>query len=212
MELRLEYYQCSKEAKRAVAIARAAALQGLYDELEGVSMKTAHREQAADDRREQKMVNGPSIFKITAQGRRNAMEITSPKFINDVNGYLLTENREICGRWKEYGEQFLNEGYPRTDFYNVDPHEDEIPDISIEEVKVACQQMKNNKAVGPDLLPSEVWKELGAVGFLLFSTRSCVEYLCPRTLELVSFYPFTREKVILEAAKIFEQSSSCVIP
>ena len=85
MELRNEYGDCNKEARRAVAKARAAALQGLYDELEDVSMKTAHREQAAQELRTQQMAAGPSIYKIAAQRRRNALEITSPKFINDAN-------------------------------------------------------------------------------------------------------------------------------
>ena len=30
--------------------------------------------------------------------------------------------------------------------------------------------MKNNKAVGPDQIPSEFWKEMGAVGFMFLVT------------------------------------------
>ena len=58
LELRDEYDDCIKEAKRAAAKARAAALQGLYDELENVSMKTAHREQAERRKRASHTRNG----------------------------------------------------------------------------------------------------------------------------------------------------------
>lgn len=72
-------------------------------------MKSAHREQAEEDRHEKPMTNGLSIYKITAQRRRDAQELTAPKFINDANGNLLTKDSEICNMWNEYGEQFLNE-------------------------------------------------------------------------------------------------------
>ena len=47
----------------------------------------------------------------------------------------------------------MNEEYPRTDFYDVEPNEEEILDITVEEVEAAVKQMKNNKAVGPDQIP-----------------------------------------------------------
>ena len=112
----------------------------------------------------------PSMHKVAVQRRRNALEITSLKFINDAHGNLLTRDGEICKRWKECGEQCLNEEYPRTDFYDLESHEEEIPGIKIEEVKSAVKQMKINKAVEPDQIPSELRKELVGVGFLFLVT------------------------------------------
>jgi len=40
----------------------------------------------------------------------------------------------------------------------------ECSHISKEEVKEALRKMKSGKAVGPDLIPVEVWKCLGEVG------------------------------------------------
>ena len=112
-----------------------AALHGLYDELEDVSMKTAHHEQATQERREQQMAAGLSIYKVATQCRRNALEMTSLNFMNDANGNRLVNDGDISNRWKKYSENFLNEEYPRTDFYDVEPHEEKTLDITIEEVE-----------------------------------------------------------------------------
>ena len=42
--------------------------------------------------------------------------------------------------------------------------ESEIEEVSVEEVRRALQKMKRGKAVGPDDIPAEAWKCLGAIG------------------------------------------------
>ena len=58
---------------------------GLYDELEDVSIMTAHRERAAQELRTQQMAAGPSIYKMAAQRRRNAFS----KGIKSVHPLVL---------------------------------------------------------------------------------------------------------------------------
>lgn len=159
-----EYKNRKKKAKRVIAKAQAVATEGFYNELEEVTMTSAYRDQAADERRDQMMIDGPSIYKIAAQRKRNAMEITSPKFVEDSNGNLLCKNEDICKRWKEYGEIDLNQAFPRIVYHEVEKHQEEVPDFTEEEISTAVKQMKKRKATGPDQIPAEFWVELNGVG------------------------------------------------
>ena len=42
--------------------------------------------------------------------------------------------------------------------------EDDITEITSEEIEMALRNMKNGKAAGPDNLPVKVWKSLGRTG------------------------------------------------
>ena len=42
----------------------------------------------------------------------------------------------------------------------------EVPPISIEEIRNQLAKMKGNKACDPDLIPIEVWKNMGEQGII----------------------------------------------
>lgn len=128
-----------------VARAQAAAKQDLYEELE-----------TSDD--------CARIFKIAAMRKNLAKGLTLPKYIENEQGRLLTQESDICSRWKEYTEHLLNEEFSRTSVKTKNPVFGPVELISLEEVEAAVQKMKKNKAVGPDGIPAGFWKKCGEVG------------------------------------------------
>jgi hypothetical protein len=143
--LKEKYIQAKKISARVVAKAQAVAKEHLYEELESS--------------------DGARIFKIAAMRRNQAKGLVSPKYIEDKQGRLLTQEMDICNRWKEYNHQLLNEEFPRNTSRTENPVSGPVEEISLGEVKDAVMKMKRNKAVGPDSIPSEFWKKCGEVGY-----------------------------------------------
>lgn len=139
------YKQRKKELAKMVAKAKAKAYESFYEDLESPER------------------NG-TIYRIAAQRRNNAKPVSAPKYINDAHGNLLTDERDIQCRWREYFDQLLNEEFPRNSTpLPVQPVPEETDEITIEGVAQAIKQMKRGKAVGPDEIPAELWKSYGSV-------------------------------------------------
>ena len=134
-----------KEAKRAVARARAEGMNDVYERLE-----------ASDG---QKM-----IYNMAKSRNRATKDLTHIRQIRDRNGRVLSREECIRARWKEHFEKLLNEENPRRISEEGTPVEGVVPDITREEVKRALGKMKNGKAAGPDSIPVEAWKALGEEG------------------------------------------------
>ena len=132
-------------SKRAVAQAKAIAMDKLYENLE-----TAEGQK--------------SIHKIAKSRDKSSKDLTHIRQIKDKNGRVLSKEESIIARWKEYFEKLLNEENPRRIIGDGNPNERIVRDISREEVKKALDKMKKGKAVGPDGIPAEVWKCLGGEG------------------------------------------------
>ena len=128
-----------------VVKAQTAAKQQFYEELESF--------------------DGSRIYKIAAMRRNQAKGVTSPKYIEDKEGRLLTQEKDICNRWKQYSHQLLNEEFPRSSSRTENPVSGPVEEISLGEVRDAVMKMKRNKAVGPDSIPSEFWKRCGEIGY-----------------------------------------------
>lgn len=138
--LKDDYHSKRKLAAKAVAQARAKACSSMYDDLE-----TPEGQQR--------------LFKIAAQRRNNAKAITAPKFIlHHTAGRLLTQDNEITEGWQSYFHKLLNEEFPRTEILTLPPVSGPVEAITYIEVKKAIDLMKGGKAVGPDEIPTELWK------------------------------------------------------
>ena len=68
----------------------------------------------------------------------------------------MNSESEILERWKGYFENLMNVENFRE--------KREISPITREEVERALSRMQNGKAVGPDEIPVEAWKNLGVCG------------------------------------------------
>ena len=142
---RVEYQRKKKEAKRAVAVARAEAASELYEELETVEG--------------QKKIYTKSKYRNKA-----TKDISHVKQMKDGSGAVLRDEERVKKRWKEYFENLLNEEYPREQHQNGTPNQGLTIGVTRAEVECALRKMKNNKATGPDEIPVEAWRALGVEG------------------------------------------------
>ena len=142
---RVEYQRKKKEAKRAVAVARAEAASELYEELETEEGQK-------------------KIYRIAKCRNKATKYISHVKQMKDGSGAVLRDEERVRGRWKEYSENLLNEEYPREQHQNGTPNQVLTIGVTSAEVESALKKMKNNKATGPDEIPVEAWRALGGEG------------------------------------------------
>ncbi|XP_012553288.1 uncharacterized protein LOC105843006 [Bombyx mori] len=104
----------------------------------------------------------------TNQARKFYQEIRSVKkayqpiaqFLEDEDGNLVTNIRELNVMWSQYFQNLLNCPPPTEDLDDnlQGPAEEEVEPLNFKEIKNAIMRLKNNKASGIDNLPSELWK------------------------------------------------------
>jgi hypothetical protein len=139
------YRMLKSTAKRTVATAKAAHYQDLYDQLD--------------------TPNGANkIYKLAHARDRTTQDLGHIVNIKDENGQLLHKPKDILRRWKDYFEKICNEEFPHPPIPAANTTAGPVPAITIEEVTTAISSMKSGKATGPDDIPVEVWKLLGAQG------------------------------------------------
>ena len=133
-------------AKKMVATAKATANEHLYEDLESVEGQK-------------------NVLRMARSRNRNSKDVYQTKLIKNEDGSVLIEDDKILKRWQEYFRKLMNEENPRElrEELQVEVHT-EMANITCSEVEKALKKMKNGKAVGPDNLPAEVWKILGAPG------------------------------------------------
>ncbi|XP_063529644.1 uncharacterized protein LOC134740918 [Cydia strobilella] len=122
-EDRLEYKSHKKIAKSAVAQSIAKSREDFYDKLEKADTEN-------------------TIYKIARQRYRSTLDIKTNKYIKDTQGKLLTANKDINGRWKEYYEQLMNEEFPSALMPYAPATQGPISYIAVEEVKKALTKMQ----------------------------------------------------------------------
>ncbi|KAL1446119.1 hypothetical protein WDU94_000032 [Cyamophila willieti] len=144
-DLRKAYKESKRNAKQAIAEAKDEAQSKLYEELE-------HPQ------------NALQIFKIAAQRREKSKSIRTPKYIEDKDGKLLTREKDICERWKEYYCELLNEENPRTIREHQAPTYGPIEEINESEVYIAIHLMRKGKAEKAfDRVPRDlIWEAIRA--------------------------------------------------
>ena len=135
----------NKEAKRAVARAKAQAWDQIYETLDtSGGMK--------------------DLYKIAKARDKATKDFTQIRQIKDDQGKVLLDEGKIKERWEIYFEKLLNEENPRMVFEDGVPNLGTTTMISREEVENALKKMKTGKATGPDGVPVEAWKCLGQEG------------------------------------------------
>ena len=81
--------------------------------------------------------------------------------VKDKEGNAIIGNEQQLDRWAEHFEELLNRPAPPNPPV-IHPAEDDLPincdRPAREEIKKAIQQLKNNKASGPDDIPAEALK------------------------------------------------------
>lgn len=141
------YRLAKKEAKVAVAIAKAGKFGDLYERLE---TKEGQNE----------------VFRLARQRERKHKDIEKVKCIRDEAGRVLMDEEEIKKRWEKYFCALLNEGIGAGGTISLNSERGvcgEVKEVGQEEVEKALRKMKKGKAVGPDGIPVEVWKCMGGV-------------------------------------------------
>ena len=139
------YRQVNKAAKKAVATAKALAMNELYEELETPEGES-------------------KTFRIAKARYKATKDFSHIKQIKNEHGIVLRDLDMIIERWKGYFDKLLNEDNPRSIFDDGVLNEGLTQGISRNEVKVAISRMKNGKATGMDGMPVDVWKCLGEEG------------------------------------------------
>ena len=108
------------------------------------------------------------VFQIPKQRDMTSKDVQAVKMMKDEHRRVITSEK-VKERWKEYFTKLLNEeNERRAREEQLDINQREVKEIRLYEVKDALKKMKNRKAVGPDNIPTEVWKYMGmaAVVFL----------------------------------------------
>ena len=98
--------------------------------------------------------NGPKMIHRLAKPRqRRSKDIDRLSFVKDENGNILSEDREVKERWRNYFNTLLNTENTREELATVSSSP--IQDLETTEVEYQLERMKNNKSIGPDELPIE---------------------------------------------------------
>jgi hypothetical protein len=144
----IEGYKIAKRvAKRAVSVAKGQTYDGLYQRLD---TKEGEKD----------------IYRMARIRERKTRDINQRKCIKDVTDRLLVKDEEIKDRWREYFDKLFN-GENEGPALGLDDSFDDtnrrfVRRIQEAEIGDALKRMKGGKAMGPDGIPIEVWRCLGA--------------------------------------------------
>jgi hypothetical protein len=139
-----------KIAKRVAKRAMSAAKDHVYDDL---YQRLGTKEGEKD------------IFRLARIRERKTRDINQIKCIKDGTDQLLVRD-EIKDRWREYFDRLFN-GEDENPTIELDGSFDDtnkrfVRRIQEAEIEEALKRMKRGKAMGPDGIPIEVWRCLGA--------------------------------------------------
>jgi hypothetical protein len=98
--------------------------------------------------------------------KRKTRDINQIKYIKDATDQVLVKDEEIKDRWREYFDKLFN-GENEDPTFELDDSFDDtnrrfVRRIQEAETAEALKRMKGGKALGPDGIPIEVWRCLGA--------------------------------------------------
>ena len=138
-------------AKKEVAKAKEKAYERLYEKLDS-------REGEKD------------VYRLARQRDRAGRDVQHVRMIKDADDNVLTDEESVLRRWKEYFEELMNiENVRERRLEELEIVDEEVQEISREEVRRAMRKMKSGKAVGTDCIPVEAWRSLGEMAVELFT-------------------------------------------
>jgi hypothetical protein len=114
---------------------------------------------------DQKHNNTRKIYQTINQFKRGYQNEFN--IIRNKNGELTMNKKEKAGIWKEYFDKLLNTEDPKELIKtgNKEISEVEVEEITIEDVKKAIRNLKNNKTAGTDGIHSELIKCRGYITY-----------------------------------------------
>ena len=149
------YNQANKNAKRAVARTRSAALRDVYKSLNGQEGKR-------------------KAIRIAKQKNQDSQDVQQVRQIKSARGDVLTEGDDIKEGWRSYFDQLMNAENERIQREVPAKEEGRVWIVlGEEEVRKALSKMKKGKAVGPDDIPVEAWRALGGKGVTWLTEILC---------------------------------------
>ena len=95
------------------------------------------------------------MFGVAKQMRKDRRDVEGTNFIKSNTAEIKIKATEVCGRWREYFEVLLN-GENESEFDVVEAVEGPLYEITEQEVEKALKVMKNDRAVGPSGLASDM--------------------------------------------------------
>ncbi|XP_062534781.1 uncharacterized protein LOC134203956 [Armigeres subalbatus] len=92
--------------------------------------------------------------------------VPQPDMCKDINGNLLTNEREVIQRWRQHYEEHLNgdmadNGGGMVMNLGARAQDMRLPAPNLQEIQEEIGRLKNNKAPGVDQLPGELFKHGG---------------------------------------------------
>ena len=166
------------QIRGAVAQAKAEANAKFYEELEDAKRDT-------------------DIFRIAKYRNNTTKDICKPRYIKDKQGKILTNDKDIGERWREYYRQLLNENFPFSNFSPEPAIAGPVQSITEIEVEDALNHMAKGKATGPDEIPVEIWKRLGNCGVRWLSelfNKILIDQCIPQRWRESYLTPFYKNK------------------
>ncbi|XP_051784320.1 uncharacterized protein LOC127527954 [Erpetoichthys calabaricus] len=127
-ESRQEYQEIKRKVKREVVKAKEKAYDELYERLD---TKEGEKD----------------LYRLARQRDRAGKDVQQVRVIKDKDGNVLTSEESVLSRWKLYFERLMNEENKREKrLDDVEIENQEVQQISKEEVRTAMKRMKNGKA------------------------------------------------------------------
>ncbi|EYC11315.1 hypothetical protein Y032_0051g2137 [Ancylostoma ceylanicum] len=126
-----------REAKAAVARAKKAAMDNLYDKLESSQ-------------------GGKDVSRLAKARHRASLDATEVRAVKSEEGDVLRDLMAVKER--AYFAHLLNEEFPRKKNFPGEPVAGPVQPSTVDEVRKTVKKMKVKKAPGPDGIPMEAWR------------------------------------------------------
>ncbi|XGW23903.1 hypothetical protein V3C99_005819, partial [Haemonchus contortus] len=127
------------------------------------------------------------------------LESRDEKFfgINDENGRLLTDRRQVLKRWREYFANISTVEFAHPAIPCAPPVHGPVQRITVNETITALKKMKSGKASGPDDVAADLWKSKGwnPAGWLTeFFNQVVAEKKVPESWQQSTTIPIWKKK------------------